>query len=113
MFDLIKAIWPFVSEMFFAGKSLKEVVLSNKLLSALILMLTLSLLLNYFSLGKIYDMASKRREESIKQGTVVKPTPGKPARAEQPVMSSSAASAPDSISNQEENHKKLKDVFKD
>lgn len=112
MFDLIKAIWPFVSEMFFAGKSLKEVILANKLLSALILVLTLSLMLNYFSLGKIYDMAAKRREETVKQGTN-KPPVVKPSNSSEPLLPASAASSPDSISSQEENRKKLKDVFRD
>ena len=111
MIDLLKAIWPFVSEMFFAGKSLKEVILANKFLSFLIVVLALSLSLNYFSLGKIYDLALARREENAKQGTS-KPPLGKNPVIEPlpPASAASAASAPD---REKEIRDKLKDVFRD
>lgn len=109
MIDLIKAVWPFVSEMFFAGKSLKEVILANKLLSVLIVVLGLSLSLNYFSLGKIYDLAIARREENSKQGAS-KPPLGKQDTPGEPHPPASAASA---SSREQEIKDRLKDVFKD
>lgn len=112
MLDLLKAIWPFVSEMFFAGKSLKEVVLANKFLTFLIVLLAMSLSLNYFSLGKIYDLALARREENSKQGTS-KPPLGKTPVLE-PLPPASSASSPTSDQEREEQlRKKLKDIFKD
>lgn len=109
MIDLLKAIWPFVSEMFFAGKSLKEVVAANKFLTFLVVLLGLSLSLNYFSVGKIYDLAIARREENSKQGTS-KPPLGKQSTPGEPARPASAASAPD---REQEIKNKLKDVFKD
>ncbi len=109
MIDLLKAVWPFVSEMFFAGKSLKEVILANKFLTFLLVVLGLSLSLNYFSLGKIYDLAISRREENSKQGAS-KPPLGKQNTPGEPYPPASAASAP---TREQELKDKLKDIFKD
>lgn len=62
------SLWPFVREMFFAGKSFKEVVMANKLVCCLLFVLAVSIAINYMSLGKIYDIAVARREERGAQG---------------------------------------------
>ena len=115
MLELVKAIWPFVSEMFFHGKSMKDVILANKMLSFILLLLLASVSLNYMALGKIYDIAVSRREENAKQGAG-KPTLGTPHQVTEPPNAASAASSPTSNNQDDELAKRrelLKNTFKD
>lgn len=59
----LKFIWPFIAEMFFAGKTFKQLVVENKFVTFLIVLLMGSVVLNYFSFSKIYEIAVARREE--------------------------------------------------
>lgn len=74
-FRFLKALWPFLSEMFFADKSLMDVVRANKMLVAMLTVLCLSLTVNFFSISKIFEIASSRREE--REGSPPTPTVGK------------------------------------
>ena len=56
-------IWPFIKEMFFADKSLKQIILENKFVVLLLAILFVSILLNYLSFSKIYQLAVARRED--------------------------------------------------
>ena len=103
MLLLFKAIWPFVSEMFFGGKSIKEVVLANKLISFLLVCLGLSLFLNYVSFAKIYELAVANMKEA-------KPAVSTPASsAAHPAV---PPSAPASRSHEDEVRDKLQNIFK-
>lgn len=46
-------IWPFISEMFFAGKSFKVILKEHWFIAILLVFLALSLFINYVSLSKI------------------------------------------------------------
>jgi hypothetical protein len=74
-FRFLKALWPFLSEMFFEDKSLMDVVRANKLVVFMLMVLCLSLTINYFSVSKIFEIASSRREE--REGAPPTPTVGK------------------------------------
>lgn len=60
---ILVALWPFIREMFFAGKSVKQVILENKMLVFLICMLVFSVTLNFVSFGKLIDIAVARRDD--------------------------------------------------
>lgn len=51
-------IWPFLSEMFFAGKPFKTILKEHWVAFALLFFLALSLVVNYISVAKIYRIAS-------------------------------------------------------
>lgn len=116
MLDFIKAIWPFLSEIFFGGKSIKEVISANKFTTFLIAVLMISLSLNWMALGKIYDIAVARREET-KQGVKTNPAaPDTTASAPFPVdkAASSAKSNKSKAEIDEDARKKrLKELFKE
>lgn len=57
------ALWPFLREMFFNGKSFLQVVRENKLVTTLFLALCTSLALNYVSFRKIHEVVVSRRDE--------------------------------------------------
>jgi len=59
----LRFLWPFIREMFFAGKSLKQVLVENKFVVCLIVILVGSMLLNYLSFSKLYEIALARRED--------------------------------------------------
>ncbi len=63
VFKALRFLWPFIAEMFFAGKSLKQIVMENKLVVFLLTLLFCSIFLNYLSISKIYEIAIARREE--------------------------------------------------
>lgn len=116
MFDILKALWPFVSEMFFGGKSLKDVVRTNKLMSVILVVLALSLTLNYFSIGKLWDLAVDKQKNKAPQSAQ---QPDKPLLP--PGYPASAASEPanpgtgqDSEQQRQERlRKRLQDLYKD
>ena len=74
MIDLIKGVWPFVSEIFFAGKSFKNIVMENKILSVVLAFLLLSLSINYMAISKIWDIAVTNRKEKINNTPQKQPT---------------------------------------
>lgn len=59
--------WPFISEVFFEGKSFKEVVQQNKivfvLLTSLLTLLVISLVLNYYSMTALHKIVNKDKEK--------------------------------------------------
>ena len=59
----LRFLRPFIREMFIAGKSLKQVVVENKFVVCLIVILVGSMLLNYLSFSKLYEIALARRED--------------------------------------------------
>ena len=79
LFKGLTSIWPFIKEMFFAGKTTKEIVLENKLAVLLLMLLAVSVLLNYVTLGKIYEIAVNRRPEAKPPVTAPAPTSSAPA----------------------------------
>ncbi len=118
MIDLVKALWPFLSEIFFGGKSIKEVVLKNKLTTFLLVVACASIFLNWTLLGKFYDIAVARREERAKEVATkpVQEKPHAPGDLIPPSQASSApvgASSPDKIREDELRRQRLKDIFKD
>lgn len=65
MLTLIKilvSIWPFVREMFFAGKTAKQIAKENKGSVVLMFALGLSLALNWVSIRKFMEIAAIREQ---------------------------------------------------
>jgi hypothetical protein len=60
-------VWPFIAEMFFAGKSIKQIIVENKFAVFLTIFLVSSLFLNYVSFSKIYEIAIARRENDVQK----------------------------------------------
>ena len=63
-------IWPFLSEMFFAGKPFKTILKEHWAVFALMFFLVLSLVVNYISVAKIYRIASsvgQQEKQTTKQ----------------------------------------------
>lgn len=116
MLDIVKALWPFISEMFFEGKSPKEIFRTNKRMTVLLIILGLSLLLNYFSVGKLWDIAVDKQK--AKTPTNLQPAekpllpPGLPASAAS--VPANPGSGPESDQQRQERLKKrLNDLYKD
>lgn len=105
---LIKALWPFISEMFFGGKSIKDVILANKLISFLVLLLGLSFFLNYVALGKIYDIALARQKEGNKIEATAQPSADKASAPTAAPNNQGAASK----TREDEVRDKLNNIFK-
>lgn len=115
MFDLLKAIWPFVSEMFFEGKSLKDVIRANKRMTFLLILLALSITLNYFSVGKLWDQAVEKQKS--KAPPVAKPTDKPLLPLGNPASGASSPANPGSgpeteQQRQERLKKRLEDLYK-
>lgn len=89
----LRFLWPFVAEMFFAGKSFKQIVVENKFVVFLLLLLMGSALLNYLSFSKIYEIALARREDDTPHEVRRNKSPEKPV-ATQPLPPNSAPSSP-------------------
>lgn len=87
VFKALKVLWPFIAEMFFAGKSLKQIVMENKMVISLLTLLILSVLLNYFSFSKIYEIAIARRESDVQQKVLENKPPKDQPVAEGPPRS--------------------------
>lgn len=64
VFKALKFLWPFIAEMFFAGKSAKQIVLENKFAFFLVLLLALSFTVNYVTMSKIYEIAMIRSRDN-------------------------------------------------
>lgn len=62
----ITSLWPFFKEMFFEGKSVREVMMKNKLVAVLVLALFGSIALNYISFSKIFEIAMARKDHTAK-----------------------------------------------
>jgi hypothetical protein len=75
------ALWPFIKEMFFAGKSVKQVVMENKLLTFVLFMLAFSVILNFLSFGKLIDIAVTRSDTQPPVDSIARPPPKPPAKA--------------------------------
>lgn len=107
LFKGLMSIWPFIKEMFFAGKTTKEIILQNKLAAVLLLLLLLSALLNYVTLGKIYEIAVNRRPDP-------KPPVSAPANpASAPVQSSTASEAEAHAQRLERTRQRLREIYGD
>jgi|KBSMisStandDraft_5_1062788.scaffolds.fasta_scaffold1752640_2 hypothetical protein len=65
LFRFVAAIFPFVREMLFPGKSTKEILMENKLAVALAAMLACSVYLNYFMVKRVYEIAQERKAEHV------------------------------------------------
>lgn len=63
IFKFLKALWPFVSEIFFAGRSVKQVVMENKLLMLSLIALGFSMTLNYATISKLFQVYEIRKED--------------------------------------------------
>lgn len=115
MFDILKALWPFVSEMFFGGKSLKDVVRTNKMMSFVLVALALSLMLNYFSVGKLWDIAVDKQKNKVPQTAqpsdkpLLPPTPA--SAASEPVNPGPGQET--EAERQARLRKRLEDLYKD
>lgn len=100
VFKALKFIWPFIAEMFFAGKSLRQIVTENKLAIVLIVFLVFSLFLNYVSFSKIYEIAISRREnEAEKKILKDKAKKDEPVIEEPHPSISSSSSAPPEVTD--------------
>lgn len=98
----LRFLWPFVAEMFFAGKSFKQIVLENKLIAFLLLLLIGSILLNYLSFSKIYEIALARREDDGPHEVRRNKAPEKPVATQPlPPKPSPASSATEDESHQD------------
>ena len=107
LMTLLKAfrfLWPFITEMFFAGKTFKQIVVENKFVSLLIVLLMGSVTLNYLSFSKIYEIAIARREED--NGSEIKnkknrdkplPTIPRPPKDESSTVDSDSQPAHDDV----------------
>lgn len=60
-------IWPFISEIFFESKPLKQIIKENKLVFALLFVLFLSLLLNYSSMTTIHKIVNGKPQEASQE----------------------------------------------
>lgn len=60
-------IWPFISEIFFESKPLKQIIKENKFVFALLIVLSLSLLLNYSSMTTIHKIVNSKPQEISKE----------------------------------------------
>lgn len=67
VFKALKFLWPFIAEMFFAGKTIKQIIIENKFAVFLTIFLISSLFLNYISFSKIYEIAIARRENDVQK----------------------------------------------
>lgn len=104
----LTTFWPFIKEMFFAGKTTKEIVLQNKLAVLLLMLLAVSVLLNYVTLGKIYEIAVGRRSTEPSAPITA---PATPASA---VPAPPVASAPESQAERiERTRQRLREIYGD
>lgn len=60
-------IWPFISEIFFESKPLKQIIKENKFVFALMVLLFLSLLLNYSSMTTIHKIVNGKPQETSQE----------------------------------------------
>lgn len=67
-------IWPFVSEMFFAGKPFKTILREHWGLALLLALLSLSLLLNYLGAVKIYKITSSNIPPPASAASATRPS---------------------------------------
>ncbi len=68
----LTSIWPFIREVFFAGKTNKQIVLENKLAIFLAIILSFSIFTNILLLGRIYEIVlEKRKTQQIQNPPVV------------------------------------------
>lgn len=102
VFKFIMAIFPFVREMLFPGKSTKEIVKENKLAVALAIMLGLSGSFNYYMVKRVYEIAMERKSDHAAREA---------AKASEPAAS--AASAPALAASPADDTKKAQDDLRD
>ena len=115
VFKALKFVWPFITEMFFASKSLKQIIMDNKLAIVLLVFLVSSLFLNYLSFSKIYEIAVARRENDIQKKVLKNKAQNDKPVAEEPPPPNSlpAASEPAEIINPHDNlRKRLENIYK-
>lgn len=105
----VMAIFPFVREMFFPGKTTKEVVKENKLAVALAILLACSAFLNYYMVKRVYEIAMERKSEHAEQPASKASDPvALPASA--PASAASAVDDPDK-KTQDETRDRLNALF--
>jgi hypothetical protein len=92
VFKALKFIWPFIAEMFFAGKNLKQILMENKLAIVLLVLLLFSIFLNYASFSKVYELAIARRENDPQKKILKDRVEKDKSVAEEPRPPSSAPS---------------------
>lgn len=112
LFRFIMAIFPFVREMLFPGKSTKEIVKENKLATALAVMLACSLMGNYYMVKRVYEIAMQRKSEHAEHPVVKSLEPAVTAASVAASAIAAAASADDpDKKNQDELRDRLNDIF--
>lgn len=52
-------LWPFISEIFFDGKTLKQIIRTNKLIFVLFSLLVVSMFMTYTSMTTIHKIITK------------------------------------------------------
>jgi hypothetical protein len=105
---ILSTLWPFVKEMFFAGKSVKDIILDNKMMVTLLVALALSIALNWITIGKIMEIAVARREDAESPQNSKRPEPPTPV----PGPPDPTASAPSSSDVYQDTRKALDDIYK-
>lgn len=77
---ILISIWPFVREMFFAGKSAKQIAQENKGTVVLLVALGLSLALNWVSIRKFMEIAAIREQAARQERDPRTPQQQEPPR---------------------------------
>lgn len=110
LFRFVAAIFPFVREMLFPGKTTKEILMENKLAVALAAMLACSVYLNSFMIKRVYQIAQERKTEHAQhaEGKASEPASGAASGVITVSPPASAASAPD---NQDDLANRLNTLF--
>jgi hypothetical protein len=104
---IITTLWPFVRELFFAGKSVKEIILGNKMVVFLLAVLLLSITLNWITIGKIMEIAVARRDDAE-----IAKNRNKPDQKPVPTGPPDPASSPSSSDVYSATRKALDDIYK-
>ena len=91
------ALWPFLREMFFNGKSFLQVVRENKFVTALILALCTSLGMNYVAFTKIHEIIISRRDKPSDNPNAQRPNDRRPVPTGPPDPSTSSSRPTDPL----------------
>lgn len=88
--SVVKTVWPFCREMFFDGKTFWQVLKENKFVTGVLVVLMLSLSLNYVSIRKLVEL--NKSNPTVDQPAVVPDKPSTPQK-EVPTASQPAGTA--------------------
>ncbi len=76
--SVVKTVWPFLREMFFDGRSFWQVIKANKFATGVLVVLMLSLALNYMSIHKL--VALNKVSPAATQPAVLPDKPSTPQK---------------------------------